>query len=112
MPTDFIPNPDERIMTRLRTFIDAAIDAQPEETREALRHRLDEHHGALRLSVERDDETSSWLVVAWVDEHRLVGVDARNVGLFIDDDGSASYRPDELLDDDLADDDDPASWFE
>jgi len=110
--SDHYISQDERILNRLRPFVAAHVDALPEATRETLQHHLDEHGGALRLSVEREGD-GTWHVVAAVDEHRLCGVDALAVGLDIDDDGVPTYRPDPLLDDDLlADDDGPSSWFD
>ncbi len=63
---------DERIIRRLRPFIDAAIDDQPETTRGALRRHFDEH-GGLWLNVERLGVEAHWYVVASVAGHRLAG---------------------------------------
>jgi|GEM_PF-1907842 len=113
MPTpdpDFISQ-DTRILNRLRPFIDTHVDAQPEATREVLRRHLDEH-GGLQYAVERLGPENTWHVVVGVAGQRLCGVDALAVGLDIDDEGRATYRPDPLLDDDLHNDDDGSSrWF-
>ena len=88
---------DLRILHRLRPFILDAVDQQPDP--EAVRSAAEVY--GLRYALERQGPENTVHIVVGVAGQRLVGVDARSVGLVIDDDGSATYRPDELLDDDL-----------
>lgn len=54
-----------RVQRRLAPFIDAAVERQPEPTRDALRHALDEHRG-LRIALERLGPDDRWHVVVAV----------------------------------------------
>ncbi len=97
---DHIPDQDSRITIRLRPFIDQAVEDHPEPHRSTLRHLIDEHRG-LRLDLERRGDPEDWHVVAGVAGLELCAVPAVEVGFRVDDDGSSTYVPDPLLDDDL-----------